>query len=252
MGPDEYTRLAETWATNPGNALVQVPVYGETDDGYGLLGYQTPSEYFSQMAADPTVVANEAIFEQQRRELPGETGYIGTQVQVDPVTGTLQVSRGVAAIANAQREERERQEMTLPGETGVIGTQVQVDPVTGMLQVSPGVAPIVNAQREERERQEMTLPGETGVIGDQVQVDPVTGMLQVSPGVAPIVNAQREERERQEPFTQPDADVVAAINGDHDWELTPEDTSKAIGYMVSASKSGTKVHPLSIRLRASP
>ena len=198
MGPDEYTRLAEKWATNPDNALVQLPVYGETDDGYGLLGYQTPSEYFSQMATDPTVVANEAIFEQQRRELPGETGYIGTQVQVDPVTGTLQVSQGVAAIANAQREERERQEMTLPGETGVIGTQVQMDPVTGTLQVSPGVAPIVNAQREERERQEMTLPGETGVIGTQVQVDPVTGILQVSPGVAAIANAQREERERQE------------------------------------------------------
>ena len=172
MGPDEYTRLAEKWATNPDNALVQVPVYGETDDGYGLLGYQTPSEYFSQMATDPTVVANEAIFEQQRRELPGETGYIGTQVQVDSVTGTLQVSPGVAAIANAQREEQERQEMTLPGETGVIGTQVQVDSVTGTLQVSPGVAPIVNAQREEQERQEMTLPGETGVIGTQVQVDP--------------------------------------------------------------------------------
>ena len=127
--------------------------------------------------------------ERQQRTLPGETGQIGTQVQVDPVTGSLQVSPGVMPAVAAALDERERQERTLPGETGQIGTQVQVDPVTGSLQVSPGVMPAVAAALDERERQERTLPGETGQIGTQVQVDPVTGALQVSPGVMPAVAA---------------------------------------------------------------
>ena len=69
---------------------------------------------------------------------------------VDPVTGTLQVSPGVASLMQAQIEERERQERTLPGETGGIGTQVQVDPVTGTLQVSSGVANALAAEAEQR------------------------------------------------------------------------------------------------------
>ena len=200
LGPDDYIRLAEKWETNPDNALVQIPVYGETDDGYGLLGYQTPSEYFRQQATDPTVIANEAIFEEQRRTLPGETGVIGAQVNIDPVTGTLQVSPGVMPAVRAHQDEQERQERFLPGETGVIGTQVQVDPVTGTLQVSPGVAPLVQAHQDEQERQERTLPGETGQIGTQVQVDPVTGTLQVSPGVMPAVQAHQDEQESQQRF----------------------------------------------------
>ena len=39
--------------------------------------------------------------ERQERTLPGETGQIGTQVQVDPVTGSLQVSPGVMPSAAA-------------------------------------------------------------------------------------------------------------------------------------------------------
>ena len=283
LSPNDYQQLAEEWSGRPDNGAVQIPVYGQADDGYGLLGYETPSEYFARMATDPQVIRNEEVREQERRFLPGETGGIGTQVAIDPVTGALQVSPGVAPMVQAQKEERERQEMILPGETGVIGDQVAIDPVTGALQVSPGVAAEVRAQKEERQRQEMILPGESGVIGNQVNIDPVTGTLQVSSGVIPAVAAAQEERERQEmilpgesgvignqvnidPVTgtlqvsqgvasaaaaaqqedtvwQPDADIVAVISGDRDGTLTPEDTAKAIGYMVAASKSGTKIHP---------
>ena len=161
------------------------------------------SRYGGNAVTDMGYAGEVQAFEKEERErqemiLPGETGQIGTQVNIDPVTGTLQVSQGVAPIVQAQKEERERQEMILPGETGQIGTQVNIDPVTGTLQVSQGVAPIVQAQKEERERQEMILPGETGQIGTQVNIDPVTGALQVSPGVMPAVAAsQAEERERR-------------------------------------------------------
>ena len=118
------------------------------------------SRYGENAVTDMGYAGEVQAFEKEERErqemiLPGETGQIGTQVNIDPVTGTLQVSQGVAPIVQAQKEERERQEMILPGETGVIGDQVNIDPVTGALQVSPGVMPAVAAsQAEERERQE--------------------------------------------------------------------------------------------------
>ena len=90
--------------------------------------------------------------EQERQEmiLPGETGTIGThQVQVDPITGTLQTSPGVFPAVQANLDEQARQQMILPGETGTIGThQVQVDPVTGTLQTGPGVFPAIAAQQQ--------------------------------------------------------------------------------------------------------
>ena len=47
--------------------------------------------------------------ERQEMVLPGETGVIGDQVNIDPVTGALQVSPGVMpAVAASQAEERER------------------------------------------------------------------------------------------------------------------------------------------------
>ena len=278
LGPDDYTRLAEEWEARPDNALVRIPVYGGTEDGYGLLGYQTPSEYFSQMATDPTVIANEAILEEQRRTLPGESGTIGTHVQVDPVTGTLQVSPGVFPAVQANLDEQARQEMILPGETGVIGTHVQVDPVTGTLQTSPGVFPAVQANLDEQERQEMILPGETGTIGThQVQVDPVTGTLQTGPGVFPAVQADLDEQARQQmilpgetgtigthqvqvdPVTgtlqtgpgvfpavaaqQQYEGLLSVIRGDLDEPITVEDAAAAIVRMVEASKSGVTLNP---------
>ena len=53
--------------------------------------------------------------------LPGETGVIGNQVQVDPVTGTLQVSPGVTpAVAAAQAA------MPQEGDLGLIGGDLNI------------------------------------------------------------------------------------------------------------------------------
>ena len=199
--PADYARLAEEWRNRPDNELVQIAIDDPALAEAGGVVYQTPSGYFARLSGDPNIIAAEEQRERERRILPGETGGIGTQVAIDPVTGTLQVSRGVMPLVQAQIKERERQERTLPGETGGIGTQaLAIDPVTGTPQVSSGSMALVQAHQEEQERQQRFLPGETGGIGTQVAVDPVTGTLQVSSGVAPIVQAQKEERERQQRF----------------------------------------------------
>ena len=199
--PADYARLAEEWRNRPDNELVQIAIDDPALAEGGGVVYQTPSGYFARLSGDPNIIAAEEQRERERRILPGETGGIGTQVAIDPVTGTLQVSRGVMPLVQAQIEERERQERTLPGETGGVGTQaLAIDPVTGTPQVSSGSMALVQAHQEEQERQQRTLPGETGGIGTQVAVDPVTGTLQVSPGVAPIVQAQKEEQEHQQRF----------------------------------------------------
>ena len=163
LSPADYARLAEEWRNRPDNELVRIPIDDPTLVEGGGVVYQTPSGYFARLSGDPNIIAAEEQRERERRILPGETGGIGTQMAIDPVTGTLQVSSGVAPLVQAHQEERERQERTLPGETGGIGAQAAaIDPVTETPQVSSGSMSIVQANQEERERQQRILPGETG------------------------------------------------------------------------------------------
>ena len=105
--------------------------------------------------------------------LPGETGGIGAQVAIDPVTGAPQVSQGVAPLLQARQDERAQQELFLPGETGGIGTQVAIDPVTGAPQVSQGVAPAIAAAQaaEAAQPQEGDLDLIGGNLGRPLDLD---------------------------------------------------------------------------------
>ena len=244
LSPADYARLAEEWRNRADNHLVSVPVDDPALAEGGGVVHQTPSGYFARLSADPSIIAAEEQRERERRILPGETGGIGAQAAIDPVTGAPQVSQGVAPLLQARQDEREQQELFLSGETGGIGAQAAIDPVTGAPQVSQGVAPLLQARQDEREQQELFLSGETGGIGAQAAIDPVTGAPQVSQGVAPAIAAAQAARERQEPFTQPDPDIVDVIRGDHAGRLlTTEEVDRAIAYMFAASKGGTKIHP---------
>ena len=279
FSPTDYARLAGQWRNRPDNELVQIPIDDPALAEGGGVVHQTPSGYFARLSGDPNIIAAEEQRERERRILPGETGGIGAQVGIDPVTGTLQVSQGVDALLQARQDEREQQQLFLPGETGGIGTQVAIDPVTGTPQVSQGVDALLQARQDEREQQQLFLPGETGGIGAQVGIDPVTGTLQVSQGVDALLQARQDEREQQQLFlpgetggigTQVGIDpvtgtlqvsqgvapavaaaqaaeaaqpIVDVIRGHHAGLVTPEDAKKAIAYMFAASKSGTKIHP---------
>ena len=175
LSPAAYARLAEQWRQRPDNHLVRIPVADPALAEGGGAVYQTPAGYFARMSGDPNIIAAEEQRERERRILPGETGQIGTQVQVDPVTGALQVSPGVMPAVAAALAERERQERILPGETGGVGTQVAIDPVTGTLQVSPGVASALAAEAEQRAIMgEGTLAVIRGDLNEPITVEDVT------------------------------------------------------------------------------
>ena len=200
LSPADYARLAEEWRNRPDNELVQIQIDDPALAEGGGVVHQTPSAYFARLSGDPNIIAAEEERERERRILPGETGGIGAQAAIDPVTGAPQVSQGVAPLLQARQDEREQQERFLPGETGGIGAQAAIDPVTGAPQVSQGVAPLLQARQDERAQQELFLPGETGGIGAQAGIDPVTGAPQVSQGVAPLLQARQDERAQQELF----------------------------------------------------